>query len=618
MIQIQKGKNLKHATQLSLITTLLLTTPLFADEQLEDITVSSATKSTQNIQDVTSNMDVITAEELEERHYSTVTEALSSLAGINFTATGGMGTVSQLYLRGFDNAKTLVLVDGIRYNDVSNLSGAMLENLMISDIQQIEVIKGPQSGIWGADAAAGVINIITKKTDQGLHFHASEEFGSFDSSKATADIAYKNNLFYLKASHQSLSTEGFTAQAPRDQDIDNLEDDGYKNQTTTLQAGVQISPTNKIDLSHTRIDSDTEFDPYGNPNGIEKSTSKTQLSQINYNHVDSFNEVNMFAKRSNFNREYSYGLYKGEINEYGLNSKIPYQGNHFLLWGAEYKSFDDQGSINEAYNNKAFFLTNNNQFNDQHNGNIILTESLRQDNYSAFDDKLTGKIGVKYISNVLEGFSAGANYGTAYSVPTLYHLYDPFSGNALLNPESISGYDVTLGYQDLKVTYFDNTIDDMISYQSLFDASGNWIGGRYQNISGKSKLKGVEVAYQQSLFDDLILGLNYTKLDAKDRDNKSLARRANQTLNFALDYYGIDNVHLGINGQYIGERFDQADKQGQQTGKYTVTNLTADYTIDKSMSIYGKVENIGDKYYQTVDGYATSPQAVYGGVRFSY
>ena len=614
--------------KLSLITTLLLSTNLIADEKLEDITVTSATKTSQNISDVTSNIHVITAQEIEERHYTTVTEALNSLPGIDFNANGGIGHTTNVYVRGFDAKRVLVLIDGIRYNDVSSLSGAPFAHMMISDIEQIEVLKGAQSGIWGADASAGVINIITKKAKKGLHFGATQEFGSFSTAQSQANLSYKNDSFYLKASHSDLSTKGFSAVAPRGSDLESFEEDGYRNKSTNLQAGFQINATNKIDITHIINDAKTQADAYDsatfsfNPNSQYDVQSKTKLSSVNFNHIDSFNEVDIFAKKSTFSRYYPQSAFSpnfdGETKEYGLTSKIPYGKENFVVWGGEYKSFEHKNAINKKYNNKALFLSNSNKFEGLMGGTTLFTQSIRQDNYNKFDNKTTGKIGLKHIHSNIEGLTTSVNYGTAYNVPTHYNLFDPFSGNANLTPEDTKGYDVTIAYKDLKVTYFNNTIKDMIDYQANFDADGNFIGGNYQNIQGDSKLKGVEVAYETTIADDILLSLSYTNTDAKDTKGQALARRAKENVKFGIDYYGIENVHLGLSGAYIGERYDRANEQGQQTGKYAVANFTANYEVDKHMSIYTKVDNITDKYYQTVDGYATSPRAAYVGMKLTY
>jgi vitamin B12 transporter len=619
---------MNNTIKLSLITTLLLTTNLIAENRLEDITVTTATKSSQKLQEVTSNINVITAQEIEDRQYTTVTEALNSLAGIDVNSNGGIGHTTNVYIRGFDSKRVLVLIDGIRYNDVSSLSGAPFAHMMISDIAQIEVIKGAQSGIWGADASAGVINIITKKAQKGIHFGASQEFGSFATTQSQANISYKNDKVSLKASHSIIDTKGFSSVAPRGSTLENLEDDGYNNKSTHLQAGFQINATNKIEFTHIINDSETQADAYDsttfsfNPNSQYDVKSNTKLSSVNFNHIDSFNEVNLFAKQSTFSRYYPQSAFSpnfdGETKEYGLTSKVPYGEENFIVWGGDYKNFEHKNTINKDYNNKALFITNSNKFEGLMGGTTFFTQSLRYDNYNEFDNKTTGKIGLKHIHSTIEGLTTSANYGTAYNVPTLYNLFDPFSGNENLTAEDTKGYDVTIGYKDLKITYFNNTISEMIDYQSNYDANGNWIGGNYQNIQGDSKLKGVEIAYQTEVTDDALLSLSYTNLDAKDSNGQELARRAKETFKFAVDYYGIEKIHLGLNGNYVGERFDRANKQGQQTGKYTIANFTANYEVDKHMSVYGKVDNITDKYYQTIDGYASSPRAVYAGMKLTY
>jgi len=602
--------------KLSILTTLLLNANLFAEENLEDITVTSATRTAQNLDDVTSNINVITAQEIEERHYTTVAQALNSLPGVSYTSNGGLGTTTSLTLRGMSSKRILVLIDGVRQNDNTGINGAPFEHLLATDIERIEVIKGAQSGIWGADASAGVINIITKSAKEGLHFSASQEFGSFSTTKANADISYKTDKGYIKVNHTNLDSQSFTAYAPRGEDIDQYEDDAYSNKTTHIKAGLTITPTNKIDISHTIIDADGNFDDaYNqNPNStITKNSTEDEFSSINFNHIDSFNEVNIYAKKSKFDRTStsSYGTspFKGEVKEYGANSKISYLTDSFLLLGGDYKKFEHQSGLNRDYNNKALFLTNNNKIATSL-GDTIVTESIRYDRYSDFKNKTTGKVGIKQEINAVQGLNLSANYGTAYNIPTLYNLYGSYVGNSNLTPETTKSYDVTIAYKDFSATYFNSKIDDMID----FDFSTY----TYNNLTGTSKIDGYELAYNTTLFDEVALNLGYTNLTAKDNNGQTLARQPEDTLKFGIDYYGIENLHLGLNGEYVGERYNSANKQGTQTGKYTVANFSANYDWDKHLSFYGKVDNITDKYYQTVDGYATSPRAFYGGMKLTY
>lgn len=611
----------------SLITaTLLLSTNAFSDITLEDITVVTATKTTQKLSNVTSNVDVITAGDIEDRGYTTVTQALNSLSGITFTQNGGLGQGTSVNLRGMDSRSTLVLIDGIRYNDITALSGAPFEHLMIEDIAQIEVVKGAQSGVWGADAAAGVINIITKTAKDGIHGSAHIEGGSFNTKKYGATLSAKTDAYYINVSHNVVDTDAFTAQAPKGVDIDTLEDDGYTNKTTSIKLGYNINETNKIDFAYRLIDADAQYDPFDDPNGFSESSTKDAFSSVKFNHVDSFNELNVYANRSTFEREFitDFGtsLFDGQVDEYGFNSKIPYGEEDFILVGADYKKFEHKNSINKDFNNKGVFVSNNNTFKGFMGGTTILTESLRYDSYSTFDNELTGKIGLKHIHENIEGLVSSVNYGTAYTVPTLYQLYAPAStfggftypvGNENLQAETTKAFDVTLAYRSFSVSYFNNKIDNLIEYTN-----------GYNNVKGTSKIDGIEVAYSEEILENLQLSMNYTKLfTAEDKDGNQLKRRASETFKAAVDYYGIESLHVGANLEYVGSRTDiifnpDFTTSDAQTGKYTVVNLTADYQVTKAFQVYGKIENLTDEKYQTVYGYATSPRAFYAGVRAKF
>jgi vitamin B12 transporter len=601
----------KHT--LSLVASATLVASLGANTLNLDPIVVSASKTEQSLKNVTSNVHIITSQEIEEKHYTTVSEALNSLSGIGLTSNGGLGTTTSVYVRGFDSKRTLVLIDGIRYNDPTGLNGAPFEHLMISDIERIEVIKGAQSGLWGADASAGVINIITKGAQKGVHGTLRGEYGSFNTKKYGAGASYATDTYYLKASSAVVDTNGFSAQAPKGVDLDTLEDDGYKNRTTSFKAGYTITPTNKVDLAHTIIDAKSQYDGCDKHypltctatekanSTVFKSSTKDTFSSLNFNHIDSFNEVNLYAKRSTFEREYTgNSRYDGNVNEYGLISKIPYRTTDFVVVGADYKRFEHLNTLNKNYTNKGFFATNSNTFNDT----TTLTESIRTDRYDAFKNKTTGKIGIKH--HLDQDFYVSSNYGTAYNVPTPYNLYGPF-GSTSITPESTQSFDASIGYKGIVLTYFYNTVDDMID----FDTS------KYANIVGESTLKGFEAEYKKEVLADALLSLGYTRLSATDKEGIDLSRRAKETLKFGVDYYGVDKLHMGIFGEYVGSRYDDKAKT-KQTGRYTVANVVVNYELSKTVSLYGKIDNVTDKYYQSVDGYATSPRAYYAGMEVSF
>jgi len=590
--------------KLSLVACLLSTLNLNAKEDLGTITVTSATKSEQSIKDITSSVDVITATDLEERHVTTVTEALNLISGISFTSNGGLGKTSSVRVRGFDSNRVLVLVDGIRYNDLTSTGGAVFESIMIDNIEQIEVIKGAQSGIWGADASAGVINIITKKTEDGIHGSIQTEIGSFNTKKLFMNAAYKNDKFYANISHSKIRTDGFTAYAKKGDDIDDYEDDGYENDASRIQLGYGFDDNNKVDFSYQVVEDENESDSSRGDTDSE-STSKTKIASIQYENISNNITTNINVNRSDFLRKYpAYSsVYEGKIDEVGIKSNINYlDDSSFIIIGADYKKFDQEDIINQDYTNKAVFITNSNTLKE----NTILTQSIRMDQYSSFDNKLTGKLGVRH--NYNQDIYVLANAGTAYNVPTLGQMYGAFGANPDLNSETTKSYDFGFGYQDVKFTYFYNTITDMIS----------WSGSGYENIEGESKINGIELSYKKDITEDILFNLAYTRLfKAEDNNGDDLTRRAKQTAKFGIDYYGIEKLHIGLNGEYVGERFNNSTKT-QQTGKYTVVNLVTNYDISNNIKIYAKIENITNKYYQTVTNYATSPRAYYAGLKYSF
>ena len=620
---------MQHTLKLSLVAATLLTTASFATENLGDIVVTTATNTPQKIADVTSDVEVITAEDIEARGYTTVAQALSSVAGFSIVSNGGLGKQTSVFLRGMDSRHLLVLIDGIRYNDPTSLSGAPWSDLTVDDIDRIEVVKGAQSGVWGADAAGGVINIVTKSPAEGTHASAHMEGGSFGTRKYGASLSTATKRYYGKVAYHVVDTDGFTAVAPYGEDIDRFEDDPYKNKTLDLKAGYRFDDDNRLDLTYTHIKGEGDADPYDttlyafDPNGKYGIESTYKFMKADFMHRDNIETLHLYAQRSDFSRYYPDADFSqhfdGKTDEFGLNAKFGYHGDDFLFVGVDHKRFVHENDLDKSYNATGVFATNNNIFDGFLGGKTILTESLRYDRYSDFDNKTTGKIGIKHISEKINGLVATFNYGTAYTVPTMYQLFDPYSGNENLSPETTKSYDISVAYKAFKLTYFRNKIDDMIDYVSKFDDEGNWIGGNYDNIAGSSKIDGIEATYRKEIFDNVLLTANYTHLlTFEDHTGKTLARRAKDTVNLAIDYYGIDKLHIGADMQYIGERYDRAGKQGEQTGKYAVFNFTADYQITDNIRLYGKIENVGDRYYQTVDGYATSPRAFYAGLKAQF
>jgi len=610
--------------KLSLVACLLTTAAAANSDQndLGTITVTSATKSEQSIKDVTSSVDVLTAQELEEKHVTTVAEALNLLSGVSFTSNGGIGSVVSLNLRGASNNRILILIDGVKYKDHSSIHGTDIANLMITDIKQIEVIKGAQSGIWGADASVGVINILTKETQDGFSGSVILEGGSFNTKKYGLNLSNKNENFSISVDAMKLTSDGFTSKLPKGDNIDQYEDDSYDNETYNLKTNYFVTDDITIKLKLAKIDSLKEYDSSGPDDDTTKNDSESKSYNLSYNqkynnHKFALKYDNTNIKRDQIGTTFGVKLTDNTSENIEFTDEISYNEKDFILVGVgvssdqmDYTTFDNTTSETEN-NSKFAYITNSNNFEQ-----FILTQSLRYDDYDNFSGQTTGKIGGKY--NFNENLSLFTNIGTSYSVPLLIKNINPWGApNMDIKPEESKSYDIGFSYKGFKVSYFYQEVTNLIDYYDEDGYSGP-IESIYKNLDGESVFKGIEVEYKKDILEDLLFTVNYTSLSAKDEDDKDLSKRAKQNLKFGLDYYGIKKLHLGINGEYVGTRYEGANKTGEQTGRYTIANFVTNYQVTEALNVYAKVDNITDKEYQTINGYATSPRAYYAGLKYSF
>ena len=516
--------------------------------------------------------------------------------------------------------RVLVLVDGVSYKDPSNTSGASLQHLLINDIERIEVIKGAQSGIWGADAAAGVINIITKKAKKGLNGFVNSEYGSYDTRKFATALSYGADNYDIKFAVNRLETNGFTNMLPKDENRNSYEDDGYKNTTITFDANYYITQDAKLSFGVKDIDAFAEYDTANGNDTKMKSDINTNLYNIAYSQKIQNHNLKLKYELSKFNR-YEIGTtgtlwgeavleFEGKNQNIELSDNFSYLDNDFVIFGLGANKSDvdylltDNSRNSRDSKEKFVYATNTNSFND----NLIITQSLRFDSFDNFDDKLTGKLGFKY--NFTDDLALKANYGTAYNVPSLMQELNPWgTTNDNIQPEKVKSFDVGFEYKDFSLTYFESKVKDLISWE--FTTS------KYKNLDGESKFKGIELGYKKLILEDTFLSFNYTLQSAKDEEGVDLARRAKELYKASIDYYGIKKLHLNVNGEYIGDRYNNT-AQTISTGNYGLVNSVVNYEVSKDLSLYLKVDNIFDTNYQTVDGYATAGVSGYIGLKATF
>ena len=432
--------------------------------------VYSASKSYVSTTNVTDNVNILTSEEMKLQGMTTVSQALNSLPGISITQSGGLGTTTSLFVQGFSNKYTLILIDGVRYSDPTNTSGSDISNLLLDDIERIEVIKGAQSGVWGADAAAGVINIITKKAKPGTHASARVEAGSYKYRSLNASLSHRTHSFDVMLSALRTTQDSFTSKAPKGEKLDNYEDDAYKNTTVNLKTGYWLNADNRIEFGYHDINSLAHYDSAG-PDSDGRNDYRGKTGYLKYKLFVGKHAIETTVTQSYFHNKQLDLVFKpwldqiedskGTTPSIEIKDTFKYGKDSTLVFGGVYEKRKVEYTViggseeKKDETNKAVYLNNMNRFD-----NLILSQALRYDDFSEFDSKLTGKLGVKYLIN--KDFNIYTNYSTGYKTPNMMDMINIWgASNFDLKPEEIKSFNVGLEYQGLNINVFKNEIEDI-------------------------------------------------------------------------------------------------------------------------------------------------------------
>jgi len=590
------------------ISIALFSSAIHANTQLDKLVIS-ANKTEQSIESVTSMIHIITAEEIEAKHYQTALEAISKLAGISFTQNGSIGMSSNVFLRGSDNKRILFLIDGIRINNPSSTNGAAIEHIPTANIERIEIVKGAQSGVWGSDAAAGVINIITKTNTRP---QINLEYGSYNTKKVSAQGTVKTGKGNLTLSLQKIETDGFSSYVPSGDDVDNYEKDGYENTSAMAKFSTSFMNGGNLTMSHNHTSAINDYDAeYQNPNSPGTSDSRTDLTSIQY----IFDNTTVALKQSLFDSKQTHSEYTDRIEGRTQSVDVTQQYNN-LLFGLGYthnetdsekpsytypaptyiKTYQGQNIQNASNDTKSIYLTHHHK-----HGALLFNEALRWDNYSNFDSIITGKLGVKAIINKQSFVTA--NYGTAYNAPSIIQILNPWGiSNPDLEPERSRDVDLGYTYSDFNVTLFKKSVDNLI----------DWHSSQFQNVEGTTEILGLEASYQHS-WNSVDLITNIARVETQKEDGSNLARRPETEASVDVTWYASDHLDFNVNAQYIGARSEEA-----YTQFYTVVNSVINYQINKDLNAYLKLNNVFDTYYQVVDNYGAQERSAYLGVNAQF
>ena len=603
-----------------------------------------------------SGVTVITRAEIERRNPQYVSELLRDVPGFAVARNGGAGAQTQVRVRGAEGNHLLVLIDGVEANDFSQNDEFDFAHLTASDVERIEIVRGPQSALWGSDALAGVVNIITRNAKRPIEINGEAEYGSFGTEHgalaiggARGAVRGRLGLSYVDAGGINVSSRG-------------NEDDGYRNATMNLKLGWQPLAVLKFDLNGRLTDAETEFDT---PDFDTLFDGRNRDAAATTDIVQAY--VGGRAEAATFDNHWIHTLSAawtklGNVTHFpdaavesrneGRKYSLDYQSTwrfdsswamplaHSFTLAVDYdlEEFTQRGPIG---------FGDPNQDRRRHTMGYVgeyratlaeftsLGVSGRWDDHSDFDD--AGTFRVSFAQEIpTSGTVLSAAYGTGQKAPTFSERYgffssggSPFVGNSSLQPERSQGYEI--GIQQsllaarvrLGATYFNEKLTDEIDGFVFDPVNGSFTA---LNRAGTSKRDGVELSARLAVTDHLGLNGTYTYLDATEQNaglRQDEVRRPRHQGAVSANWRGWNerltlDTHLTHSGTRDDFTFLPPTFAGRtELSAYTLAGISAAYQLTKAIALTARVENVFDDEYEEVFDFQTEGVGAFLGLKFA-
>ena len=558
-------------------------------------TVVTATRVATRADELTSEVVVVDRAAIERSAGRTLPEVLARTASVQMTSNGGRGKTSSVFIRGTESRHTILLIDGVRYGSAT--AGApSWDNIPVEMIERIEVLKGPASALYGADAAGGVVQIFTRKGAKGLHPYASATLGSDSFRELSAGLRGGQGNVSYALGVSDVNDKGFSSTNPQVPFNNYHPDrDGLRQKSLTASLDWQFATDWKLTSGMVYSDATNHFDDGPGVDthsasrtniaraGVEGRVAPNWTTRLNYHH--SVDRNNALVSASPWNIP---GLFQTTQDQWTWQNDISTSVGTVV---AGVESLQQRVHSSTAYSvtqrriNGVFAGLNGAA--GAHSWQL----NARRDDNSQFGGSSTGYAGYGYQIN--SQWRAHAGYGTSFVAPSFNQLYWPDYGNLLLQPEEGKnlelGIDWTLDNHHVKLVRFDNKIRGFIT------------SGKAPVNLPRARIDGWTLGYDGS-FDALTLRASVDALDPRNElDGKQLIRRAKSQITLGADYR-VGAWSLGGTLLKMGQRFDDKDNK-KPLASYTTLDLQANYALSRDWALQAKLNNVGDRVYETALGY---------------
>lgn len=602
--------------------------------------VVTATKIATPLRQIGSSVSVLTKDDIDRQGSTFTVDALRALPGVSVTENGGPGGLASVKIRGEEAYRTLILIDGIRVSDAAAPQVATnLTSALASDVGRIEVVRGPQSLLYGADAVGGIIQIMTPEPEPGLAVAGEAAAGAYRTRTASGAFLYGGHGWSGSLQGSYYKSGGFSAKEG-DPALDDA--DGLKASATHAKADIDLSPNfhfeavGRYAMSDAGFDGASAFPPLSpaDPNRLMKTRESAGRFEIQ-NTADEgrMHTAVSYIFSATARDDLSNGLpfafgskFDGTRDRLGILSTIEVSPKHSILFGADQETLsvttDTSSGKSSGYGVYGEWQgTFSNQF--------FMTLGGRFDHGDTFGDHLSGRGTAAFLFALLpaETSRLHASYGTGFRAPSLYE--QATNRNAalpVLKEEESRGFDAGLGQSfyggdvTLDVTYFDQAITNEIRFDNVA------FTGYFQSL-GRSQSRGVEASLHAehkiaaSWLNALRLDIAYTYTDARvhspDAENGlPRVRRPRHMSNTALSFlFAHEHADLTLSIRTAEDTQDGFREFRTRLDDYAVLDVAARARVSPHVELFIKGVNVTDEQYEEVAGYATSDAAVYAGIR---
>ncbi|MEZ5894225.1 MAG: TonB-dependent receptor [Parvularculaceae bacterium] len=603
-----------RAAQASSPASLIFLASLFASGSAfaeTDIIIVSALRAPTLSSDVGSSVSVITAEDLKAGQFAFAADAIARTPGVALARNGGAGGAASTRLRGASSGQTLVIIDGVVVNDAAAPQGGYnFGALDTADIDRIEVLRGPQSLLYGADAIGGVIAITTRRNDPGVS--AFVEGGSLKTIRGGATLAAGEGADFARATFTGFKTGGVSRASI------GTEKDGFRSLTASLAGGARLNKVWRIETTARFNDTHADIDGFPPPDFTFADTAETEDARdvsVSGRAIHDAGDLSGaltlgYARLNRRDLDGGFETFAAQgrrmtadyIGVYTVSSALR------LFGGAEVeRTRAIVSGIDETATQGAGFVMAEVKPHER----LTLSAGVRHDEYSGVKSATTARFAAAY--NTGANTTLRGSYGSGFRAPSLFERYFDQYGvmpNPDLKPEKARGADLGVEHRfgtdtqhHIAVTLFHQHVEDQID----FDFAGNG----YFNID-ETRSRGVEAEAALALNGWLRVSGGYTFTDAIDKGTGAALPRVPKhsgviTLDAAPAQRLSFSASLLLNGR-------ETDVPAPNDG-FIRLDLRAAYALTDKLELFGRVENATDSDYEDVSGYGEPGAAVYGGLR---